>query len=490
MRGGDATLRGGVAGGSLGQCDVGCVLARRRSRSGEGAGGGSGAEGRRSRRRQRPARALLAWALATALAPAAAPAGASGAVPPARGPEPRATLTVATSGDYAPFSVTQPDGRLEGFDLTLARAYARDRGLELRLVRLSWPDLLEDLAAGRFDVAMSGITVRPERSLAGVFTVPVMETGAVVLVRAGAAVATTTDLDAAGVRIVVNAGGHLERVARARFPRAEVRAVAPNDAVPDLVAAGQADAAVTDTAEAPHWMRRVPELRRLPPLTHDLKAFLAPADRAARAADLDAWLLAREADGTLARLRHETLGGEPSPPTAAVLPALLAAMDERLDLMPLVAEAKRATGIGLRDPAQEERVVEAGWRATRQAARRLGRTSPAELEVRALFQAQIAAAREVQRAVLAAPPLQPGEPAADLAALREALARIGDRIARLLVQLPSELDAVSVREAVRLRLDAPGLAAPARDRIADALIAVARRGPAQPRAGASAPGGG
>jgi cyclohexadienyl dehydratase len=76
---------------------------------------------------------------------------------------------VGTSGDYAPFSFPAPAtpegvGGFDGFDLVLARAYAEERGLQLELVRFSWPKLLGDLAGGRFEVAMSGITVRPERS--------------------------------------------------------------------------------------------------------------------------------------------------------------------------------------------------------------------------------------------------------------------------------------------------------------------------------------
>ena len=86
-------------------------------------------------------------------------------------------LRVGASGDYAPFSVAS-GSQIEGFDAEVARAYAADRGLELDLVRFAWPALLADLAAGRFDVAMSGVTVRPDRSAAGRYTAPVLETGA------------------------------------------------------------------------------------------------------------------------------------------------------------------------------------------------------------------------------------------------------------------------------------------------------------------------
>ena len=50
--------------------------------------------------------------------------------------------------------------------------------------------------------------------------------------------------------------------------------------------------------------------------------------------DLDAWLLEREADGTLAALRASHLGEGAAAPVATPLGALLAALDERLALMP------------------------------------------------------------------------------------------------------------------------------------------------------------
>src|SRR5262245_41156748 len=75
----------------------------------------------------------------------------------------RAVLRVGTSGDYAPFTVRDAGGARSGFDVELARAYARARKLRIRWVPLHWATLDRELAAGRFDVVMSGVTVRPEQ---------------------------------------------------------------------------------------------------------------------------------------------------------------------------------------------------------------------------------------------------------------------------------------------------------------------------------------
>ena len=139
-------------------------------------------------------------------------------------------LRVGISGDYAPFS-SGGTSAPAGFDVEVARAYAENRGVTLEFVSFRWPRLLAGLHGKRFDVAMSGVTVRPERSVAGRFTTPVAETGAVVLVRQPERWDNIEDLNRPDVRIAVNAGGHLERVANATFPRASLIAIPDNAAV-------------------------------------------------------------------------------------------------------------------------------------------------------------------------------------------------------------------------------------------------------------------
>jgi len=360
-------------------------------------------------------------------------------------------LRVGTSGDYAPFSMLGPAGR-GGFDVELVRAFAKERGLRVRWVPFSWATLERDFAAGRFDLVAGGVTVRPERSLAGRFSVPTASAGAVALVREADEIAR---LDHARVRIAVNRGGHLERVARRLFPAAQLLPVTPNAAVRDAFLAGEADAAVTDTLEAPHWLAGTRGLRVLGPYTRDWKAWWLPAPAGERAREVDAFLLAREADGTLAALRATHLGAGAAP-TATPLTALAAAVEERLALMPLVAEAKRAAGAPVQAPAQEAAVLAA-----------------APARARPLFAALIEAAREVQEHALGGPP---AGPAPDLdATLRPALARVGERIAGLALRLPADLDAAAARAALA-PLAVPGLSEPARERIAAALVEVAKSG--------------
>jgi len=385
------------------------------------------------------------------------------------------TLRVGTSGDYAPFSVAKDANppRYEGFDIELARRYARDRGLKIEWVRFRWPTLLRDLEAGRFDVAMSGVTVGPSRSAAGSFSVPLVETGAVALVLDAARFGTPESLDVDSVRIAVNAGGHLEGVAHSQFPHATLLAIPDNAGVVKALSDGAADAALTDSAEASHWEAELPDVKRFGPFTQDRKAFLVAAGATELAADLDRWLLEREADGSLDALRREQLGPGPWPRVAEPLSALVAAIDERLSLMPWVAVAKRRDGLALVAPAREAAVLDESTSAVLADAKARGVAAPPEPLVRAFFEAQMEAARQVQRDVSRdASPSAP-ESLPDLeASLRPAISRIGARIARLVLALPPDTDRDRIAKALGTGVRTTWVTPASRDAIARALAAL------------------
>lgn len=423
--------------------------------------------------------AARALALVTALV---LTAGCQPRLPRSPAPTP---LRVATSGDYLPFSVW-PEGDAEphGFSVDVARAYARDRGRPIDWVRFRWPGLTADLEAGRFDLALSGVTIRADRSLAGRFSVPLTVTGAVALVRADSGFRSPADLDDPAVRIAVNRGGHLEGVARRLFPHARVETVPDNAAVPARLAANRADAVVSDDLEAPHWRSSLPPTRVLGPFTRDLKAAWIPPDRVELVRDLDRWLLANERAGELGRLRRRH--GLAATPTAEAIAALLASLDERLSLMPVVALAKHALGRPVEDRAQEERVARATAEAVDAAARELGATPPAAASLRRFVDAQLHAAREIQTREVAR--LARGEPSSSGLAtpdeeaaralldarVRPAVASISERIAWLLVAARTSATPNGVVPADARASDAPSFQArstalPTRAAVAEAV---------------------
>lgn len=317
------------------------------------------------------------------------------------------SLRIGTSGDYAPFSIAD-DGVPGaepvpgGFDVEIAERFAREAGLRVEWVSFRWPELAADLAAGRFDVAMSGITWIPSRATQGFLTRAVAATGPCWL---GAQTPS---------RVAVNRGGALEQFARRRFAGAEILAVESNRTLPDLLARGAVDAIVTDRFEKRFFQERAwPE--HCEPASERKVYWVSPARAHDLGPRLDTWLARNEA--AVDALRARWLGGS-APRTELDHVVDLAA--RRLALMPAVARAKRARGLGLVDPAREKQVLEA-VRA------RAAKAKLDPVSVEALFRLQIELGTRVQAragdAVLA------DAPALDLAtALRPAISGLGDRI--------------------------------------------------------------
>jgi cyclohexadienyl dehydratase len=391
-------------------------------------------------------------------------------------------LRVGTSGDYPPFSIKIGDDPpiFEGFDLALIRAYASERGLAVVVEPFRWPNLIRDLRANRFDLAASGVTITALRAIVGRFSVPVVETRAVVLARQPERFPDLAALNSSAVRIGVNAGGYLQGVADAQFPRATRVAIPDNAGVLDALMSHDVHAVVTDNVEAVVWKTALPGLLQLGPLTRDRKGYLVRPDRPELAADLDRWLMAREADGSLVALRAEYLEESAGPATATPLFALMAAVDERLSLMPIVGTAKREQGLPLVVPRREDVVLDASVANVAAAAAAAGRPAPPEELVRKVFRAQIEAAKQVQWSTIKDRKYEPPEALPDVdSVLRPALLRIGQKIAQLLVTLPPGLDDDQVRKAARAELRTPRLIDASRVAIADSIAALSRAEPDQ-----------
>jgi len=292
-------------------------------------------------------------------------------------------LRIGTSADYAPFSFRDTAGNLTGFDITVARRLASDLGRQVDFVPFRWPDLVAQLEGGTFDVAMNGVTIRPDRAVSIGYTRPYVVTGAVAVIRASdrQRYRGVADLDHAGVRIGVNAGGHLQQVALRQFTHAHVAPVSDNRALPDLLQRGEVEAVISEQFEPRTWSGK--QFVILGAFTRDRKAYALAPTATDLLQQINDWLAAREADRWLGDRASLT-------PAQAGFEALVAAIDLRLQLMPFVAAVKRRERLPIEDSAQEARVLERVRTAA--AAHRLGPDDVAEV-----FRVQIEAAKAVER---------------------------------------------------------------------------------------------
>jgi polar amino acid transport system substrate-binding protein len=95
-------------------------------------------------------------------------------------------LVVGTSADYPPYEFhTEIDGvdTIVGFDIDIAQAIADDLGVELKIVDMSFENLLMSLANDEFDMVIAGIEENEERAKTCDFTEPYLESKNLILVK-------------------------------------------------------------------------------------------------------------------------------------------------------------------------------------------------------------------------------------------------------------------------------------------------------------------
>jgi cyclohexadienyl dehydratase len=169
-------------------------------------------------------------------------------------------LRVGLTGDYAPYSLRGPDGKITGADVTMAQALANKLGVTLEIVPTTWKSMTGDFKADRFDIVMGGVSVTADRAAIGDFSVTVMNDGKRPIVRCAdkdryISIAAINQPD---VRVVVNPGGTNEAFAKAHFPHAKLEELPDNRTIFDEVAEGHADVMVTDGAEVEYQALRHP----------------------------------------------------------------------------------------------------------------------------------------------------------------------------------------------------------------------------------------
>lgn len=192
-------------------------------------------------------------------------------------------LRVGMTGDYKPFSYRGGDGQFIGLDVEIAQNLADALGVKLELVPTTWPNLMKDLAAKRYDLALSGVSVNMERQKVAYFSVPYQRDGKtpIALCQNQQRFQTLEQIDQPGVKAIVNPGGTNEKFARAHLRQAQIVMHEDNVTIFDQLVAGKADVMMTDAVETRLQQKLHPELCAIhpdQPFDFSEKAALLPRD--------------------------------------------------------------------------------------------------------------------------------------------------------------------------------------------------------------------
>lgn len=160
-------------------------------------------------------------------------------------------LTIATSPDYPPFENLE-NGQYVGLDIEIAKAVAKELGLEPEFKTLQFDAIIPAIAAGgQADIGISGFSVDPERAKEIDFTksyyiddqaVAVMKDSPVTDANADA------ELNKEGVIIAVQSGTTGEAYVQENYPKATAQAYGNSTDAFAAMQSGQANAVCTNKA--------------------------------------------------------------------------------------------------------------------------------------------------------------------------------------------------------------------------------------------------
>jgi len=162
-------------------------------------------------------------------------------------------LRVGTPGDYRPFSMLdKTTGKYEGHDIDLAQLLATELGVTVEFVPTSWPKMMDDYLADKFDVAVGGITRSLTRMMKADFLSPYAPNGKVALIRKADKdkLISLEKIDVPETTVIVNPGGTNEKFVQANIKKAKVIVHPSNSEIPAMVAEGKGDVMITETYEA------------------------------------------------------------------------------------------------------------------------------------------------------------------------------------------------------------------------------------------------
>lgn len=215
-------------------------------------------------------------------------------------------LRIGTTGDYAPFSSYQKStDTFTGIDIQLAKNLAKSLGVEAVFVHTSWPNLLQDLLEGRYDIAMSGVSRTLARQRTGYFSRAYYSGGKTPIVRCQDITKYNTldKIDRKNVRLIVNPGGTNQMFIDARIQHAKIRLYPDNRSIFHQIIHFKADVMITDRIEVDYQSALHSGLCAAMQgnLSYQEKAFLMPQDSAWKNY-VDTWLDLRTSSGMIAKL--------------------------------------------------------------------------------------------------------------------------------------------------------------------------------------------
>jgi ABC-type amino acid transport substrate-binding protein len=157
-------------------------------------------------------------------------------------------LVLGTSGNMPSMSQKMEDGKVDGFDVDLARLMASGMGVKLSIKTMPFNELLPALEKGDVDVVISNVTINPQRNMKVAFVGPYMTSGKCVITREErlARASEAENLNVPETRLAALSGTTSVEFVKVLLPKATLTLVEDFEGGVSLVKDGKVGGLLTD----------------------------------------------------------------------------------------------------------------------------------------------------------------------------------------------------------------------------------------------------
>ena len=125
---------------------------------------------------------------------------------------------------FVPWAMKDKKGELIGFEIDMAKKFAKDMGVKIEFAPTKWSGIIPALITGKFDVLIGGMTITTQRNLKINFSRPYYYTEQGLMAhKKKAAGFKVSDFNSADVTIAARLWSTAAVAAKQQFPKAKLR---------------------------------------------------------------------------------------------------------------------------------------------------------------------------------------------------------------------------------------------------------------------------
>jgi polar amino acid transport system substrate-binding protein len=218
-------------------------------------------------------------------------------------------VTAATDATWPPMEMVNTSKKIVGFDVDYLTAVAKEAGFTVVFKNTAWDGIFAGLAAGRYDMIASSVTITEERKKQYDFSDPYINVGQILVAPKTEAAKTLADLKGKRVGAQIGTTGAMEikKVADLELKTYDEIGLAFED-----MAAGRIAGVVCDEPTAAHYALQRKEYKQRfkivgEPFTHESYGFVVKKGNAGLVELLNKGIKAVTAKGIDEQLRKKWL---------------------------------------------------------------------------------------------------------------------------------------------------------------------------------------